>query len=91
MTSMRRESSSEHFLAPLQSLLDSHVRLREELGLSESAFKYAVMAASGAENKEICKLFNVSKNSVKSSLKRTFAALGVKNRRGLAGIVPTIK
>ena len=91
MTSMRRESSSEHFLAPLHSLLDSHVRLREGLGLSESAFKYAVMAASGAENKEICKLFNVSENSVKSSLKRTFAALGVKNRRGLAGIVPTIK
>ena len=65
--------------------------LRQELGLSVTAFKYAVMAASGLENKEICRLFSVSEDSVKSSLKRTFAALGVKNRRGLIGKIPTIK
>ena len=49
------------------------------------------MAASGVENKDICRLFSVSEDSVKSSLKRTFAALGVKNRRGLIGKIPTIK
>lgn len=91
MTSTRRENFAEHYLAPLQSLLDSTTELREKLGLSEIAYKYAVMAASGVENKEMCRLFNVTEDSVKSSLKRTFAALGVKNRRGLVGIVPTIK
>ena len=65
--------------------------IAQELGLSVTAFKYAVMAASGLENKEICRLFSVSEDSVKSSLKRTFAALGVKNRRGLIGKIPTIK
>ena len=65
--------------------------LRQELGLSATAFKYAVMAASGVENKDICRLFSVSEDSVKSSLKRTFAAPGVKNRRGLIGKIPTIK
>mgnify|MGYP000788433547 CR=1 FL=1 len=74
-----------------QTLYTIRERLRQELGLSATAFKYAVMAASGVENKDICRLFSVSEDSVKSSLKRTFAALGVKNRRGLIGKIPTIK
>ena len=89
--SVQRDNYAEHYLAPLKSLLDSAESLRQELGLSVTAFKYAVMAASGLENKEICRLFSVSEDSVKSSLKRTFAALGVKNRRGLIGKIPTIK
>lgn len=89
--SVQRDNFAEHYLAPLKSLLDSAESLRQELGLSVTAFKYAVMAASGLENKEICRLFSVSEDSVKSSLKRTFAALGVKNRRGLIGKIPTIK
>ena len=89
--SVQRDNFAEHYLAPLKSLLDSADSLRQELGLSVTAFKYAVMAASGLENKEICRLFSVSEDSVKSSLKRTFAALGVKNRRGLIGKIPTIK
>lgn len=90
-TTSSRDNFAEHYLAPLNRLLDSTEDLRRGLGLSVTAYKYAVMAASGVENKEICRLFSVSEDSVKSSLKRTFAALGVKNRRGLIGIVPTIK
>ena len=89
--SVQRDNFAEHYLAPLKSLLDSAESLRQELGLSVTAFRYAVMAASGLENKEICRLFSVSEDSVKSSLKRTFAALGVKKRRGLIGKIPTIK
>ena len=47
---------------------DIRGRLRQELGLSATACKYAVMAASGVENKDICRLFSVSEDSVKSSL-----------------------
>ena len=64
---------------------------RAALGLSVTAYKYAVMAASGVSNREICRLFNVTEDAVKSSLKRTYSALGIKNRRGLSGIVPAIK
>lgn len=89
--SIRCDSLAELISVSLRSVLDSTEAVRRELGLSVTAYRYAVLAASGIENKEISGIFNVSEDSVKSSLKRTYAALGIKNRRGLIGIVPTIK
>lgn len=91
MANMRHDNFAEHYLVPLERLISSTQELRNKLGLSESAYKFAIMAASGISNREICRLFDVTEDSVKSSLKRTCAALGVKNRRGLVGIVPAIK
>lgn len=83
--------SGGHFLVPLKRLLSETQTCRQQLGLTEMAYSYAVLAASGIPNSEIGRLFNISENSIKSSLKRTYAALGIKNRRGLIGIVPTLK
>lgn len=85
------ENFAERYLAPLRKLMESTEKLRTELGLSKAAYSYAIMAASGLSNAEISNLFNVSENSIKSSLKRTCSALGSKNRRGLIGIIPTLK
>ncbi len=80
-----------HFLVPLKRLVSETESLRQQLGLTEKAYSYAILAASGVQNREISGLFKVSENSVKSSLKRTYAALGIKNRRGLIEIIPTLK
>ncbi len=85
------ENYAEHYLIPLYRLIASTDEQRRALGLSNAAYSYAIMAASGISNSEISNLFSVSENSVKSSLKRTFSALGVNNRRELIGIVPTLK
>lgn len=87
----RRGTYSEHYIIPLERLMNTTDELRKSLGLSKAAYSYAIMAASGITNAEISTLFGVSENSVKSSLKRTFAALGVKNRRDLTEIIPTLK
>ena len=91
MSNASRENFAEHYLTPLGRLVETTDDRRAALGLSVTAYKYAVMAASGISNREICRLFNVTEDAVKSSLKRTYSALGIKNRRGLSGIVPAIK
>lgn len=87
----RTDNYAEHYLIPLERLAGSTEKKRRELGLSEMAYSYAIMAASGLSIKEMSLLFNASPDSIKSSLKRTYSSLGVKNRRGLIGIVPTLK
>ncbi len=84
-------SCAGQYLVPLQRLMSSTDGLRQELGLSEKAYSYAIMAASGISNQEMSSLFSVSCDSIKSSLKRTYSSLGIKNRRGLSGIVPALK
>lgn len=91
LSAPRENSFSEHYLAPLKKLISSTDNLRQELGLSETAYSYAIMAVSGISNQEISDILGVSLDSVKSSLKRTYGSLGVKNRRGLIGIIPTLK
>lgn len=91
LSNMRQDNYAEHYLVPLKRLMSSTDGLRRELGLSEKAYAYAIMAASGVSNQEMCSLFGVSPDSIKSSLKRTYTALGVKNRRGLIGLLPTLK
>lgn len=94
MTYLVRENSdscSGHYLVPLKRLISETGETRLKLGLSETAYSYAIMAASGASNKDISLIMNVTENSIKSSLKRTYSALGIKHRRELVGIVPTIR
>lgn len=87
----REDNFAEHYLVPLKRLVASTDSLRQELGLSEMAYSYAIMAVSGVSNKEMSRLFGASCDSIKSSLKRTYSLLGVKNRRGLIGKIPTLK
>lgn len=91
LSNKHRDNYAEHYLVPLDRLTASSRELREKLGLSEMAFRYAVMAASGVSNREMSSLFTASENSIKSSLKRTYAQLGVKKRRELIGVIPTLK
>ncbi|MGN1339798.1 MAG: hypothetical protein ACI4WS_05860 [Oscillospiraceae bacterium] len=91
LNNTRTENYAEHYLVPLDRLMKSTDGLRRSLGLTKAAYSYAILAASGMTNAEISIIFDVSENSVKSSLKRTCAAVGAKNRRELSGIIPTLK
>ena len=91
LSNTREDNFAEHYLVPLKRLVASTDSLRQELGLSEMAYSYAIMAVSGVSNKEMSHLFGASCDSIKSSLKRTYSLLGVKNRRGLIGKIPTLK
>lgn len=61
----------------------SHEKQRAELGLTRRAFGYAMMAYRGMSNDFIARHFGTTENSVKSSLKRTFTRLEIKNRHQL--------
>lgn len=91
LSNAHRDNYAEHYLVPLKHLIVSTRELREKLGLSEKAYSYAIMAASDVSNEEMSRIFSVSCDSIKSSLKRTYKALGVSSRRGLIGIIPTLK
>lgn len=91
LSNAHRDNYAEHYLVPLKHLIVSTRELREKLGLSEKAYSYAIMAASDISNEEMSRIFSVSCDSIKSSLKRTYKALGVSSRRGLIGIIPTLK
>ncbi len=52
----------------------------KELGLTPQAIKYALYAARRFPNEQIAEICNTSVNSVKSSLKRTYAKLGIRSR-----------
>lgn len=64
--------------------------VRKRLGLSRKEFAYAVLAASRFSNAQICAVYSVSMDAVKSSLKRVFAKLGIRSRGQLRSLVPTI-
>lgn len=91
LSNIDQDNHAEHYVEPIRRLAASSAERRKKLGLSEQAFIYAIMAASGVSNSEISGLLGVTENSVKSSLKRTFAQLGIKNRRELIGIVPVLR
>lgn len=56
---------------------------RRELKLSERALRFATLAADGFSNAEIAEMTGASADSIKSSLKRTYAKLGVSSRARL--------
>lgn len=91
LANARKENYAEHYLKPLEKLTAVTESRRLELGLTPAAYSYAIMAASGISNSEISNLFGVSIDSVKSSLKRTCAAVGASSRRELADHLPTLK
>lgn len=91
LSNVRKDNYAEHYLAPLERVIADTDELRKKLKLSSAAYSYAIMAASGVPNSEISMFFDVSIDSVKSSLKRTCAALGIKSRRELSGHIPTLK
>lgn len=64
--------------------------VRRSLGLSRREFAYAMLAASHFSNAEICAVYAVGMDAVKSSLKRAFAKLGIRSRGQLRSLVPTI-
>lgn len=64
--------------------------VRRSLGLSRREFAYAMLAASRFSNAEICGVYAVGMDAVKSSLKRAFAKLGIRSRGQLRSLVPTI-
>ena len=57
--------------------LESHFK---EFDLSAQALKYAIYASRRFSNEQIAKICGTSVNSVKSSLKRTYAKLGIRSR-----------
>lgn len=56
-------------------------------GVTLIGMKYAVLASQGRSNTEIADICRATENSVKSSLKRTFAALGIRSRGQLRHIL----
>ncbi len=64
--------------------------VRRSLGLSRREFAYAMLAASRFSNADICGVYAVGMDAVKSSLKRAFAKLGIRSRGQLRSLVPTI-
>ncbi|MGN0649573.1 MAG: hypothetical protein ACI4KM_03980 [Oscillospiraceae bacterium] len=63
----------------------------KRLDISDRAYKYAVLASVGLSNAEIANICSVTEDSVKSSLKRTFAKAGIRSRSQLKTIIPPIK
>lgn len=61
-------------------------RLAQRLGISEKALEYALLAAKGCPNDEIAEITGSTLNSIKSSLKRTYAKLGIRSRNQLKSI-----
>ncbi|MBQ8171969.1 MAG: hypothetical protein IJZ95_08280 [Oscillospiraceae bacterium] len=70
----------------LNSAMDALEDLRKKYGLTRKALKYAIFASRGISNKEIAAINETTADSVKSSLKRTFAKLGIRSRGQLKHI-----
>ena len=62
----------------------------KKLNITDRAYKYAVLASIGLSNAEIANICSVSEDSVKSSLKRTFAKANIRSRSQLKTIIPPI-
>ena len=67
----------------LNSICDEIYRSANGDGLTRKALEYAVLAACGSSNDEIAQACGVTTDSVKSSLKRTYAKLGIRSRAQL--------
>lgn len=63
---------------------------RKELKLTKKALQYAMLAADGFSNAEIAEMTGASADSIKSSLKRTYAKLGVSSRAKLKSVLSEI-
>lgn len=62
---------------------------KKKTGLTEKAVRYAILASQKLSNEEIADICGTSTDSVKSSLKRTFAKLGIRSRGQLKYHFPT--
>ncbi len=78
--------SKEAIAKTLESSMNALESRRKDLGLTKAALKYAVLAAKNFSNEQIAKICSTSVDSVKSSLKRTFAKLGIHSRGQLKHI-----
>ncbi len=76
----RHESEAATLYATLDVSLAVLKPLREKYRLTDTALRYAVYAARRYSNEQIAEICSTSVNSVKSSLKRTFAKLGIHSR-----------
>lgn len=83
-----RSKSSQAVSRSMDTCVQSMEKTRKELGLTERALKYALLAARRYSNAEIAEICRTSEDSVKSSLKRTFARLGIRSRGQLRHIFP---
>lgn len=80
-------SDTHDAAAAIDRELASLEHLRHELSLTRSAMRYALCAAHGFSNESIAEICGTSVDSVKSSLKRTFAKLGIRSRGQLKYIL----
>ncbi len=76
----QHESNKDFLLASLNTNMTALELRRKELGLTKNAMKYALLASMQLSNEVIADTCDTTVNSVKSSLKRTFAALGISSR-----------
>lgn len=81
------ERAHSDIAAVTEASMNSLEQTRKKLGLTKQALKYAILAARRHSNEEIAELCSVSVDSVKSSLKRTFAKLGLRSRGQLKHIL----
>ena len=78
---------ADNCIALIDKLLTEKEPLRRELGITASAMRYALCAAHGHSNEETAEICGTSVDSVKSSLKRTYAKLGIRSRSQLKYIL----
>ncbi len=76
----RHGSEKEQLFATLEIAMSVLEPKRKELGLTRTALKYALYASRRYSNEQIAEICGTSVNSVKSSLKRTYAKLGIRSR-----------
>ena len=74
------DPETENICALIDNELSAMDALRRELDLTRSAMRYALCAAHGYSNEKTAEICGTSVNSVKSSLKRTFAKLDIRSR-----------
>ncbi len=70
----------------LDSSMNAFEETRKKYGLTKKALRYAIYATHGISNEEIASIIGTSTDSVKSSLKRTYAKLGIRSRGQLKHI-----
>lgn len=81
------DASTKHLSDSLSASLSALEPYRHKLGLTRDAMKYSLYASRGFSNEQIAEICNTSVNSVKSSLKRTYAKLGIRSRGQLRHIL----
>ncbi len=81
----KREKALEHLKCSKDIIAECVARTQ----LSEKAIQYALLAAQRLTNEDIAEICGSSTDSVKSSLKRTYARLGIRSRGQLKYYFPT--